>query len=64
MTSPSFIKSAVHSLESHLVEGSILAAVIIFIFLANIRTTLISAIAIPTSIISDLRVHGRHEAAT
>ncbi len=47
-----FIKSAVHSLESHLVEGSILAAVIIFIFLANIRTTLISAIAIPTSIIS------------
>ena len=47
-----FIKSAVHSLESHLVEGSILAAIIIFIFLANIRTTLISAIAIPTSIIS------------
>ncbi len=47
-----FIKSAVHSLEAHLVEGSILAAVIIFIFLANIRTTLISAIAIPTSIIS------------
>ena len=47
-----FIKSAVRSLESHLVEGSILAAVIIFIFLANIRTTLISAIAIPTSIVS------------
>src|SRR6202142_3541053 len=47
-----FIKSAVHSLESHLVEGSLLAAVIIFIFLANIRTTLISAVAIPTSIIS------------
>jgi HAE1 family hydrophobic/amphiphilic exporter-1 len=47
-----FIKSAVHSLEEHLIEGSILAAVIIFIFLANIRTTLISAIAIPTSIIS------------
>jgi len=47
-----FIKSAVRSLEEHLVEGSLLAAVIIFIFLANIRTTLISAIAIPTSIIS------------
>ena len=47
-----FIKSAVHSLEEHLVEGSILAAVIIFIFLANVRTTLISAVAIPTSIIS------------
>jgi len=47
-----FIESAVHALESHLVEGSLLAAAIIFAFLANIRTTLISAIAIPTSIIS------------
>jgi HAE1 family hydrophobic/amphiphilic exporter-1 len=47
-----FIKAAVHSLESHLIEGSLLAAFIIFIFLADIRTTLISAVAIPTSIIS------------
>jgi HAE1 family hydrophobic/amphiphilic exporter-1 len=47
-----FIKSAVRALEEHLVEGSLLAAVIVFIFLANVRTTLISAIAIPTSIIS------------
>ena len=47
-----FIKSAVHSLEEHLIEGSILAALIVFIFLANIRTTLISAVAIPASIIS------------
>jgi HAE1 family hydrophobic/amphiphilic exporter-1 len=47
-----FIEEAVHSIETHLVEGSILASVIIFFFLANIRTTLIAAIAIPTSIIS------------
>src|SRR6266853_2047030 len=47
-----FIKSTVHSLEEHLIEGSILAAVIIFVFLANVRTTLISAVAIPTSIVS------------
>jgi HAE1 family hydrophobic/amphiphilic exporter-1 len=47
-----FIKAAVHSLEQHLIEGSILAAAIVFAFLANIRTTLISAVAIPTSIIS------------
>jgi len=47
-----FIESALHSLEGHLIEGSILAALIIYIFLANIRTTLISAIAIPTSIVS------------
>ncbi|HLH00186.1 MAG TPA: efflux RND transporter permease subunit [Bryobacteraceae bacterium] len=47
-----FIKNTVHALEEHLIEGSILAALIIFVFLANIRTTLISAIAIPTSIVS------------
>jgi HAE1 family hydrophobic/amphiphilic exporter-1 len=47
-----FIKNAVHALESHLIEGSFLAAFIVFIFLANVRTTLISAVAIPTSIIS------------
>jgi HAE1 family hydrophobic/amphiphilic exporter-1 len=47
-----FIQAAVNSIQRHLVEGSILAAVIIFLFLANIRTTLIAAIAIPTSIIS------------
>ncbi len=47
-----FIKAAVHSLEQHLIEGSFLAAAIVFAFLANIRTTLISAVAIPTSIIS------------
>jgi HAE1 family hydrophobic/amphiphilic exporter-1 len=47
-----FIKAAVRSLEQHLIEGSILAAAIVFAFLANIRTTLISALAIPTSIIS------------
>lgn len=47
-----FIKSAVRQLETHLIEGSILAALVIWIFLTNIRTTLISAIAIPTSIVS------------
>ena len=47
-----FIKAAVSSIREHLLEGSVLAAVIIFIFLANWRTTLISSIAIPTSIIS------------
>ena len=47
-----FIQAAVDSIQHHLVEGSILAAVIIFLFLANIRTTLIAAVAIPTSIIS------------
>ncbi|MBV9154869.1 MAG: efflux RND transporter permease subunit, partial [Acidobacteriaceae bacterium] len=47
-----FIKASLHNIKEHLVEGSLLAAIVIFFFLANFRTTLISAIAIPTSIIS------------
>ncbi len=47
-----FIKAAVSNIKHHLIEGSIFASIIIFLFLANIRTTLIAAIAIPTSIIS------------
>src|SRR5690242_345172 len=47
-----FIKAAVENIKKHLIEGSFFAAIIIFLFLANIRTTLIAAVAIPTSIIS------------
>src|ERR1017187_2900948 len=47
-----FIKAAVDKIKHHLVEGSFFAAIVIFFFLANIRTPLIAAIAIPTSIIS------------
>ena len=47
-----FIKASVKSIQHHLIEGSIFAAIIIFVFLANVRTTLIAAVAIPTSIIS------------
>src|SRR5579864_4434515 len=47
-----FIQAAVESIETHLIEGSLLAALVIFVFLASVRTTLIAAIAIPTSIIS------------
>src|SRR5437867_4362859 len=47
-----FIEAVVRSLEHHLLLGSLLASIVIFFFLANIRTTIISAIAIPISIIS------------
>ena len=47
-----FIQASVDTVKEHLTLGSVLAAVVIFFFLANIRTTLISALAIPTSIIS------------
>jgi HAE1 family hydrophobic/amphiphilic exporter-1 len=47
-----FIKAALHAINLHLVEGSILAAIVVFVFLWNFRATFIAAIAIPTSIIA------------
>ncbi|GEM_PF-13855 len=47
-----YIRAAVNAVETHLVEGSILASIVVFLFLWNFRSTLIAAIAIPTSIIS------------
>ncbi len=47
-----FIKAALESIEKHLVEGGILAAIVVFLFLWNFRSTMIAAIAIPTSIIA------------
>jgi len=47
-----FIVAAVDNIKHHLVLGSIFASIVIFLFLANWRTTLIASIAIPTSIIS------------
>ncbi len=47
-----FIENSLHAIEEHLVLGAIFAAVVVFFFLWNIRSTLISAFAIPTSIIA------------
>lgn len=47
-----YIEAATHAVQEHLIVGSILAALVVLLFLWNWRTTLISAIAIPTSIIS------------
>jgi HAE1 family hydrophobic/amphiphilic exporter-1 len=51
-----FIEASLHAIEEHLVLGGILAALIVFIFLRNLRSTLIAAIAIPTSIIGAFSV--------
>jgi hydrophobe/amphiphile efflux-1 (HAE1) family protein len=45
------IQTSVDSVRSHLVEGALFAAVIVFFFLGNVRSTIIAAIAIPVSII-------------
>ncbi|MCU1349595.1 MAG: multidrug efflux transporter, partial [Acidobacteria bacterium] len=47
-----FIVAAVDAVKEHLILGSIFAALIVLLFLRNFRSTLISAIAIPSSIIA------------
>jgi HAE1 family hydrophobic/amphiphilic exporter-1 len=47
-----YIRNSVEALEEHLVLGSLLASVIVWLFIRNWRTVLISSIAIPTSIIT------------
>ena len=47
-----FIENSLHAIEEHLLLGSLLASIVVFLFLWNFRTTFIAALAIPTSIIS------------
>jgi len=47
-----FIKASIESIRTHLIEGSILAAIVVFIFLWSFRSTVIAALAIPTSLIA------------
>jgi HAE1 family hydrophobic/amphiphilic exporter-1 len=47
-----FIETSLRSIEEHLVLGAIFAAIVVFFFLWNIRSTIIAALAIPTSIIA------------
>ena len=47
-----FIEASIASVQEHLIVGSILAAIVVFVFLGNFRSTMIAAIAIPTSIIA------------
>ncbi|HSU25243.1 MAG TPA: efflux RND transporter permease subunit, partial [Pyrinomonadaceae bacterium] len=47
-----FIENSLHAIEEHLVLGGLFAAIIVFLFLWNFRSTVIAALAIPTSIIA------------
>ena len=47
-----FIEESITEIMFQLLVGGIMAALVILLFLQNIRTTLISAVAIPTSIIA------------
>ncbi len=47
-----FIEASIASVQEHLVVGSILAAIVVWLFLGNFRSTMIAAISIPTSIVA------------
>jgi len=47
-----FIESSIDELRLHLVLGGILTALSVLLFMRNLRSTLIAAIAIPTSLIA------------
>ena len=51
-----FIRASLAAIEEHLILGAILAAIIVFIFLRNFKSTLIAAVAIPASIIGAFAV--------
>jgi hydrophobic/amphiphilic exporter-1 (mainly G- bacteria), HAE1 family len=47
-----FINASVAALEEHLLYGSILASLVVLLFIRNLRSVVISSLAIPTSIIA------------
>lgn len=47
-----FIKASVNSLLEHLILGSILASLVVWLFIRNWRAVIIAAVAIPASIIA------------
>ena len=47
-----FIEASIASVQEHLIVGSILAAIVVWLFLGNFRSTVIAAISIPTSIVA------------
>jgi HAE1 family hydrophobic/amphiphilic exporter-1 len=47
-----FIKRSIREVQYHMIYGGLLASFIVFVFLKDLRTTLISALAIPTSVIA------------
>jgi HAE1 family hydrophobic/amphiphilic exporter-1 len=47
-----FILARFHAIREHLIVGSLLAALVVLLFMQNLRATIISAISIPSSIIA------------
>lgn len=51
-----FIRKSFEEIQRHLILGGLLAAFVVFLFIRNLRVTVIAALAIPTSIIGTFTV--------
>jgi CzcA family heavy metal efflux pump len=49
-----FIQASISNIQKALIEGSIFVVIIMFLFLMNFRTTIISLVAIPLSLIASI----------
>jgi len=47
-----FIKASVNSLLEHLILGSVMASIVVLLFIRNLRAVVIASVAIPASVIS------------
>lgn len=47
-----YIKAAMHEVQKHLISGSILASLVVLLFMRSWRSAFIAAVAIPTSIVA------------
>jgi HAE1 family hydrophobic/amphiphilic exporter-1 len=51
-----FIRRSLSDIRRHLIEGGLLASLVVLLFMRNLRTTIIAALAIPASIIGTFTV--------
>lgn len=49
-----FIESSIENVQKSLLEGGIFVVIVLFLFLANIRTTVISLVTLPLSLIASI----------
>lgn len=51
-----YIRAAMHEVKNHLVSGSIMASLVVLLFMRSWRSTIIASVAIPTSIIGTFAI--------
>ena len=51
-----YIRAALHEIELHLIIGSVLASLVVLMFLRTLRATVIAALAIPASVVTTFGV--------